>query len=105
MEIKKISENYNFYKDGNIYFLALGGIKVGTKHVARLEISGVKAKEVNIKPKCGCTTSNQTILDDSTIQTDVVFSASSSGSFSKTVEIREKTKTTLIKITGTIYAN
>lgn len=105
MEIKKLSEAYNFYEDKGLYYLALGGIKLKSKHTARLEISGVDSSKLIISPKCGCTTSNKTIIDATTVETDVVFSPTSTGSFSKTVEIKENKKIKLIKITGTVYDN
>ena len=67
LEIKKISEKYNFYQDGASYVVYFGAVKRYEDKIASIQISGVEDSEkLSIKTTCGCTTLEKEIVDKTT---------------------------------------
>ena len=98
MEITKITENYNFYKEGVNYVVDLGNINKGSKHTIKFKASDVKAKTFSISTTCGCTSSNKTVIDDTTVEFELTYSNNSTGSITKANMIKNDNKTTILKI-------
>lgn len=101
MEIKKVTDKYDFYQDGANYILNLGEIKNGEDTTTELIISGVENIALaNISSTCGCSTTNKTILSNGTASVKVKYKECAS-SFAKVLEITyNNVKTGIIKITG-----
>lgn len=97
MEIKKITEKYNFYKDGDNYILHLGSITRGENTKTELLFSNVESLEVN--STCGCTVAEKTVIDKTTQKYTISYNNCDS-SFSKVLSCKNKEKNFLIKIQG-----
>jgi len=102
MEIKKISEKYNFYQEGANYVLDLGGIKNGEDTTTELNVSGFENPNLlTFHPVCGCTSSSKTVLEDLSVSIKLKYN-NCDPSFAKVVEIKyDNKKVGIIKIKGT----
>lgn len=102
MEIKKISDKYDFYQEGANYVLNLGGIKNGEDTTTELNVSGFEdPKLLLVKSTCGCTVVSPTINTDKTVSVKVKYNECGS-SFTKVLEILyNNVKVGIIKIKGT----
>ena len=101
MEIKKISEKYNFYKEQDNYVLDLGNIKRNENTTTELLISGIEDSNLlEVKATCGCTSTEKLVIDKNT-QTVKITYTQCDPTISKVMEIRYKnTKIGIIKIKG-----
>jgi len=101
MEITKITNNsFNLYKEADYYVLALGAITRQTNRETELKITGIDTATKEVKAKCGCTTTNQTIVDENTMTISVKYNECER-QFSKVVEIKDKNQKVILKIQGT----
>lgn len=102
MEIKKISEKYDFYQEGANYVLNLGGIKNGEDTTTELNVSGLEdTKLFQIRSTCGCTVVTPVVKEDMSISVKVKYNNCDS-SFTKVLEVLyNNVKVGIIKIKGT----
>jgi hypothetical protein len=104
MKIEKISEdNFTLQQQGEEYVLLMGEITRDTPRPFTIKISEVEdSSKVAIDPKCGCTSSERTIIDSNTLTTTITYKNCDT-SFKKTVVIINNKKTTNLKIQGTCH--
>lgn len=102
MKIEKISkDNFTLEKEGKDYILQLGKISPSTVRPFTLRISEViNSREVVVEPKCGCTTNNNKIIDNNTIETTLSYNLCETN-IAKTVVISDKKSNIKLKIKGT----
>jgi|LakMenEpi03Aug12_release.lakeMendotaPanAssembly.Ray.scaffolds.fasta_scaffold1495470_2 hypothetical protein len=100
MEIEKITENgFNLHKEGDYYVLAMGAITRETPRETTLKITEIDTATASIVAKCGCTKTSEQIVDATTMLIGVEYKECDR-SFSKIVEIGDKTQKTKLKIQG-----
>lgn len=100
MEISKITEKYNLYKEGEIYIIELGDIKRAEDNSVEVRLTQLEdSSKITIHPKCGCTVPSYSIVSQSEMTIKLAYQDCES-SFSKVTEIRYKNNTTVIKIKG-----
>lgn len=71
MKVEKITTNYNFYQEKDIYYLSYGVLQKTDSTTVRFRFSNVDSKNFVISPKCGCTTAEKVIIDDTTVEADL----------------------------------
>ena len=90
MEVKKLTENnFNLYKEGEDYILALGAITRKTERETKILVSDVDAKTFEIKASCGCTAATSLKQSDNEVIITVKYK-DCDRSFSKTVTLIDK---------------
>lgn len=101
MEIRKISEKYNFYQDGAQYVIDFGNVKRAEDKSATIEITGVEeAGLLELGKTCGCTTIGKTLVNKTTAQFKLAYTDCSK-EFNKVVVINyDKKKLTTINLKG-----
>ena len=97
MEIKKLTDKYDFYQDGNDYIIDFGTIKNGDDTKTLLSFSDVKNLEV--KATCGCTVASRNNKDDGTIEYTITYNKCN-GSFDKTLSCKNGGQNFKIKLQG-----
>lgn len=102
MEIQKLSEKYNFYKEGVNYILDLGKKKREEDTTTELLITGIEdSKLLDIVRTCGCSSVDKEIVDQNTQSVKIKYTQCDP-SFAKIMEIKYKNvKIGTIKIKGT----
>ena len=99
MIIKKVTEKYHLYQEGETYYLNLGVIRKGEDTTTRLNITDIDTKNFSVNTTCGCTSSNLTVLNVGEVTVDLKYK-DCDNKFTKTVKLKEKNKITLLKIIG-----
>ena len=103
MKVKKTTEKYLFYQDGNDYILNLGGIKKGEDTTTELLFEEVESsKNTKLSPKCGCTLVDKNIVSDSSFSAKIKYNGNDPTPFTKIIVVDEgKPSSFKIKIKGT----
>lgn len=101
MEIKKLTDKFEFRQEGAGYILDLGSIKSGGDRKTEFTITGVEdANLVTIHPTCGCTGSDTKLINKETLAFSLSYNSCDS-SFAKVVQIKyNNVNISSIKITG-----
>ena len=100
MEIKKVTEKYNFYKEGFDYILDLGRIKKGEDTTTTLLFENVDKLTVNAT--CGCTVADRKDIDTKTVSYNIKYKNCDS-QFSKILVCQNNKEKFKIKIKGTCH--
>lgn len=89
MKVRKTTEKYLFYQDGNDYILNLGGIKKGEDTTTELLFEEVEdVKRASVVAKCGCTLVEKNILNENSFSIKVRYTHCEN-TFTKIVVINE----------------
>jgi hypothetical protein len=106
LEIKKLTENnFLLYKESDYWVLELGKITPATDTKTELLISGINTNNFTTEAMCGCTATEKSVIDETTIKFTVEYKRCES-SFSKIIVLREGgNKSTKLKIKGTCQTN
>jgi hypothetical protein len=101
MEIKKITDKYEFSQDGDSYIVNFGEVKRAEDKSVIIEISQVsEAGLLELGKTCGCTTIGKTLIDKNTAQFKLAYTECSKD-FNKVVVINyNKKKLTTILLRG-----
>lgn len=101
MEIQKITEDFNFYKEGVDYILELGNITREKKREVALLITEIENSEkLSINSTCGCSTVGKIIVDKHTQSVKISYNECDS-SFAKTLVMKyNNVRIGVIKIKG-----
>ena len=102
MEIKKISDKYQFYQEGADYVLEIANKKAGEDTTTELIISGVEDSNLlTLHPSCGCTLAERILLPDGKVSAKIRYN-DCDRTFTKIVIVKYKNvKLTTIKVKGT----
>jgi len=101
MELKKLTENnFNLYKEGEDYILALGAITRKTERETKILVSDVDANTFKVQATCGCTAATSLKQSDNEVIITVKYK-DCDRSFSKTVTLIDKKQNKKLKIKGT----
>ena len=101
MKVKKTTEKYLFYQDGNDYILNLGEIKKGEDTTTELLFEEVEdVKRTSVRALCGCTLVEKNILNENSFSIKVKYTHCET-TYSKVVIVNEgKPNAFKIKIKG-----
>lgn len=100
MKVRKTTEKYLFYQDGNDYILNLGGIKKGEDTTTELLFEEVEnVKNLSVKKTCGCTTLGREEVDKNTLKILIKYTHCENP-ISKTVVCQNNKESFKIKIKG-----
>lgn len=92
MKVKKTTEKYLFYQDGNDYILNLGEIKKGDDTTTELLFEEVEdVKSTSVVAKCGCTLVEKNILSANSFSIKVKYTHCEL-TFTKVVVVNEGKK-------------
>jgi hypothetical protein len=101
MELSKLTENnFNLYKEGEDYILALGAITRKTERETQILVSDVDANTFKLQTTCGCTAATSSKQTDSAVIITVRYK-DCDRSFAKTVTLTDKNQNKKLKIKGT----
>lgn len=88
MEVNKISEKYQFYKDGASYVLDFGEVKRAEDKSVYILIKDIEeANRLTLSGTCGCTTTEKTIVDKTSTSFKITYSDCDRG-FKKAVIVK-----------------
>lgn len=100
MIVKKLTDKYNFREENGKYFLSFGTISKAEDTSTKLRIENIDSNNLEIKVTCGCTETNKTIIDNSTVES--IIKIITTGVFEKTVLIKNGKEQKELILTGRV---